>query len=1507
MAYPTSNPHRSLRGCMLAALLAACTLLALPGAALAAPPANDAFLTAELLTGPTATSTGTNAEATKETGEPSHAYHTGGHSLWYRWIAPSEGIVTIDTAGSRFDTTLAAYTGLTVDGLTAIASNDDYGGLTSRVRFAVTGGQTYMIAVDGYSSSSVGSVTLHLAYGPAPPNDAFASAQPLSGEQSSGTGDSSSATREAGEPYHGGYGERSLWYSWTAPYTGAATVDTAGSNFNTLLAVYTGDSVASLISAAWNDNASSVTTTSRTTFRAIEGVTYRIAVAGSGDVGGSVALSVSLRALPENDLFASATVLPGDADVVVAGRNDGASVEPGEPSPFSFDPARRSVWFSWTAPHSGSATINASGNFGTVVAAYSGTQVGGLTRVANQAQPGSPGPGQIRVRVSAGVTYSIAVDSLSYSMAGGGDFTLSLHLIDSPPNDDFADAQLLVGVAADVDGTNVGATQEPCEPIHDLNYYDPSVWYTWTAPASGGVTIDMAGSELDAVVGVYTGDSLCLLARVNTTRTSGALKAKRRFRAAAGVTYRIAVDGMQARQGTFHLALRFRPAPLNDMFAAAEPLLADVPVTTSGDNIGATGENGEPNAGGTAGASVWYRWTPTSTGLAVVSTPRFDFTNTVTVYTGDSVDALTRVVGPGTTPAYGMRFRAVAGTTYRIAVDGGSAAQRGEFTLKLETRPSPPNDDFANAVVLAGEPAAAAGTNQNATKETGEPGYRGGISVWYQWTAPRDGRTVLTLANAGFYPTLDVYTGDSLPTLTPIPPTDYSSGSRLAFRATSGVTYRIRVDSSYYYADGGTFDLQLEQAEAPPNDLFANATVMTGSVDDATGTTRGAGHEYYESSYAYRGQASIWYRWRAPATGPVTIDTSGSDFDTTLAAYTGGYVDWLYSVASNDNADGTPQSRITFAATAGTVYRIAVDGPGGATGQVALHLRFASPPVNDGFADAVALDGDSPTATGTNVGATKEPGEPQHAGGAGGASVWYSWTAPADGSLQLSTAGSQFPTLLGVYTGDSVGALSEVGSGAAGAQVDVQEGTTYRIAIDGSNSDRAGPQEGSLRLALNLTRPAAPGLALALAPQDASPPSADAPAGEPPRVAAPPQGPFDDRTGSAEPSDEPAAPTPLPPSPPVSPPPDHPAEAPVVPAGDPPADPPTATPADPPTTPPAAAPAAPPAPAPAAAPAAPSADPMAAPPAAPRNDPPAVEPPTVPAPAPESTNQAPAPPADVPPVSPPADHPASPPAAAPPISPPADHPASPPAANPPVSPPADHPATQPATAPPISPPADHPATPPTAEPPADHPAPPAAEPHVSSPADHPAAPPAANPPATPPAKDPPVNPPANPPADQPSTPAADPPANPSPNPPAGPPAVVDPPPAIVPAPIVEWHAAAPPPEQAPTTAPATKPAPPAFRYTTSGQRLGEVLRGGLKGTVACSAECRVAARTSLGSIISRASAYSATGAATHLTVKLPAAAMRKLRNARSAKLTVKIVAQIDGQTVSLTRRLTLRR
>jgi len=115
-------------------------------------------------------------------------------------------------------------------------------------------------------------------------------------------------------------------------------------------------------------------------------------------------------------------------------------------------------------------------------------------------------------------------------------------------------------------------------------------------------------------------------------------------------------------------------------------------------------------------------------------------------------------------------------------------------------------------------------------------------------------------------------------------------------------------------------------------------------------------------------------------------------------------------------------------------------------------------PANDMFANRIVITGTNIVVTGSSVGATKEPGEPEHAGNAGGASVWWSWTAPAVGAATISTAGSSFDTLLGVYTGTSVSALTEVASNddenypailTSKVVFDTVLGQTCQIAVDG--------------------------------------------------------------------------------------------------------------------------------------------------------------------------------------------------------------------------------------------------------------------------------------------------------------------------------------------------------------------------------------------------------------------------------------------------------------------------
>ena len=138
---------------------------------------------------------------------------------------------------------------------------------------------------------------------------------------------------------------------------------------------------------------------------------------------------------------------------------------------------------------------------------------------------------------------------------------------------------------------------------------------------------------------------------------------------------------------------------------------------------------------------------------------------------------------------------------------------------------------------------------------------------------------------------------------------------------------------------------------------------------------------------------------------------------------------------------------------------------------------------NDAFAAAQTLSGSTGAVTGANGNATKEVGEPNHAGDRGGASIWYRWTAPSNGTLTLSTSGSAFDTLLGLYTGSSPSTLATVAAndddGAAlssrvAAQA-VTTGVTYRIAVDGWGGGQPA-DVGATRLAWSFTAtPPAPG------------------------------------------------------------------------------------------------------------------------------------------------------------------------------------------------------------------------------------------------------------------------------------------------------------------------------------------------------------------------------------------------------------------------------------------------
>lgn len=424
----------------------------------------------------------------------------------------------------------------------------------------------------------------------------------------------------------------------------------------------------------------------------------------------------------------------------------------------------------------------------------------------------------------------------------------------------------------------------------------------------------------------------------------------------------------------------------------------------------------------------------------------------------------------------------LVGTLVLLAAMVVSLASGGEVAAQ------PPNDNFASAQVITGNSGSVAGSNVDATKEPGEPFHAnntGGHSIWYSWTPSSSGAARFTTCSSAIDTLLAVYTGSAVNALTLVAANDDSavcgSGSvrsSVTFRANSGTTYRIAVDGATRESGTaeGAISLNWSLTAEPPNNDLANAQLISGLLGRETGTNVGADKEVDtapdpdvpEPPHAGNGGgASIWYRWTAPQSGQFFFFTCGSSFDTLLAIYTGSTLPTLIGVASNDDnssvcgntAPSNVNSAVVFNASSGVTYRIAVDGFNGATGSVILAWSVIQP--NDNFGSATTISGSSGSASASNIGATKEDNEPNHAGNPGGASIWFRWTAPSSGQFRFTTCGSNFDTLLAVYTGGSVGSLTSVasnnnstficGSGSRQSAVTftATAGTTYRIAVDG--------------------------------------------------------------------------------------------------------------------------------------------------------------------------------------------------------------------------------------------------------------------------------------------------------------------------------------------------------------------------------------------------------------------------------------------------------------------------
>jgi hypothetical protein len=530
--------------------------------------------------------------------------------------------------------------------------------------------------------------------------------------------------------------------------------------------------------------------------------------------------------------------------------------------------------------------------------------------------------------------------------------------------------------------------------------------------------------------------------------------------------------------GTWSLGINQTP---NDAFASAKTFGATASRSTEF-AAGGTTEAGEPNHGGAGDPrTYWWNWTAPANATVSFTTARSDLDTALGVYTGAAVNALTLVAQDNNSIDDDARvqFAAVAGTTYRIAVSASGSAL-GAISLR---RDAPVNDEAATATVLAGGVVSTTSSIANAAYDLTERArlrlsmpaqtiWSDGDTptglVWYQWVAPATAPVVVTSGSTA--QSIFAFTGASPATMTSVSGAvaTLPSSVQFQFNAVSGSTYYIAIgqtssswSGTYTKSslgngiDPGEGVASLTLVQRPTNDDFANAKVLAGWSASDTANTALATREVGEPDHSEVGGHSIWYSWTAPASGPASVSTVGSDFDTLLGVYTGGSLATISSVVLRDDYPVSTRATVTFNAVAGTTYRIAVDGYRGATGNVVLGVNVRPP--NDDFANAYSIVGDVARTSGYSMNATTEVGEPNHAGAGTDSSVWWTWTPAVSQTTTIDTFGSDFDTVLGVYTGAAVGSLTGIASNdnAGGAQSSVTfaavAGTTYRIAVGGAS------------------------------------------------------------------------------------------------------------------------------------------------------------------------------------------------------------------------------------------------------------------------------------------------------------------------------------------------------------------------------------------------------------------------------------------------------------------------
>jgi hypothetical protein len=686
----------------------------------------------------------------------------------------------------------------------------------------------------------------------------------------------------------------------------------------------------------------------------------QLVLESSGEIVAATGLAIKI--VTPNDAFADRTVLEGVIGAFTV--PPGATIEPNEP-PLTDDLYPASSWYRWTAPADGALIVRYP--FGQV---FTGSALSNLVAV-----PVSPNVFANRFfenpfLVEKGVEYSLRFCRSPFNPSSVN-FSFRFFAYPIPNNDNFADAAELSieGNEATFRSSVFGGTIEPGEPSWD--FYNASSWYRWTPSENGTLQAEVTYKDFQPGSGIAIFGGTTLGSAVPFTNWAWPYRAP----VHKGEAIYIQHVGVSSDSEGASIHLRFFPQPANDDFSHAQMLTGEqgefVPNTQA-----ATDEPEEIETG--LGPAVWYRWQSPEAGLLRIA-PGYTF---VSLMHGSTLSELTNVAPLS---SISRLFPVDGGQTYYVRVPYNRYPP-SDSTFSYQFFPGfrPPNDNFADAILLEGLSLQFDVMTGYATESAEDPGDNSvngtnqplRHTVWYDWISPLSGWTTIAVTASvdyQFAPDTSravVYRGSPEEGFVEVGSTATNT-PWLGFQSEEGQNYHILVAQTQLTSSGALLHFSL------------NATAL--KLSSPTN-----GIVLFDDEPLKCELALI----EAPGEGQITNVTYK------LTQISPKYL------AQEKSVDAPPFSAIlsnfyprSFELSA--IVNQANPNRSVSLEPVTVNIRSRFVP-EDFFAERELLQGTVVTryfSEGEVVVATREPGEPRTRNDA--PTLWFRWIAPFDGTLRI--------------------------------------------------------------------------------------------------------------------------------------------------------------------------------------------------------------------------------------------------------------------------------------------------------------------------------------------------------------------------------------------------------------------------------------------------------------------------------------------------------------------------